>query len=293
LGIAIVISRDFWRDSLSIVEDVEQSTSLPVLAAVPLARARPTRLLSGGEAAPGRLQRLVALATPARLRGGDPTERIGKSPDVVEAVRTLCASLLLSRSERPPRVVVVTSSLPGEGKTTVVSELGRALAENGARTLLVECDLRRAGLSRMFNVSDEGGLSLFLSGHIPNVTVHETDSDKLFVVGSGPVAPNPVALLNSDKMSTFLRDMASSFHFVILDTPPVLPMADARVLGAKADGVVLVVRAGKTSRRLVKRVCATLEGSQSIILGAVLNGIEAQDLSAGYDGYYEEYGATT
>jgi capsular exopolysaccharide synthesis family protein len=172
-----------------------------------------------------------------------------------------------------------------------VSELGRALAENGVRTLLVECDLRRSGLSRAFGIDGEGGLSLFLSGHIPKVTVHQTDTDKLFVVGSGPIAPNPAALLNSEKVSVFLRDMAASFQFVILDTTPVLPMADARILGSKADGVVLVVRSGKVSRRVVRRARTTLEASGSTVLGAVLNGVAAQDLGHSYDGYYQVFGA--
>jgi capsular exopolysaccharide synthesis family protein len=292
LGVSIALGRDFWRDSLSMVEDVEESTGLSVLAAVPLARARAKRRLRKSASGPGRQEKPVTwLATAAPGATASLGNGFGQHPEIVEAVRTLCASLLLSRSERPPRVVVVTSCLPGEGKTTIVSELGRALAENGVRTLLVECDLRRSGLSRAFGIDGEGGLSLFLSGHIPKVTVHQTDTDKLFVVGSGPIAPNPAALLNSEKVSVFLRDMAASFQFVILDTTPVMPMADARILGSKADGVVLVVRSGKVSRRVVRRARTTLEASGSTVLGAVLNGVAAQDLGHSYDGYYQVFGA--
>ena len=94
-------------------------------------------------------------------------------------------------------------------------------------------------------------------------------------------------------MTTFLREMASSFHFVIMDTPPVLPMADARVLGAKADGVVLVVRAGRTPKRLLQRVYSILDSSGATVLGAVLNGVDARDTLSSYYGYYQHYNKAT
>jgi polysaccharide biosynthesis transport protein len=268
-------------------------TVLPVLAMVPLM----------SEASRGRLARLGAglgFNRPSRpepstaLTSGRESGRLdfGRHPVGAEAIRSLCASILLSRSERPPRLLVITSALPGEGKTTVATELGRALSESGARTLLVECDLRRSRLAEAFGVGEAGGLSLFLSGHIAKVTVHQTPHENLFVVAAGPAAPNPVALLNSDKMSAFLREMASSYQFVIMDAPPVLPMADARVLGAKADGVVLIVRAGSTSRSLLRRVRSVLDASGASVLGAVLNGVDVRDIDSSYYSYYEQYNAS-
>lgn len=295
-GVSIVLARDYWNDHLSTVEDVEHVTVLPVLASIPLAASESARRFprvsaAFGLARPSQHEPSTSLTTVVRSNGSGRLD-FGKCPANAEAVRSLCASILLSRSGQPPRVLVITSTLPGEGKTTVATELGRALAESGARTLLVECDLRRSKMGAMFGVGEAGGLSLFLSGHVQRPTVHATPVDQLFVVAAGPAAPNPVALLNSDKMAAFLRDMASSFQFVIMDTPPLLPMADARVLGAKADGVVLIIRAGRTSRSLLRRVRALLDASGVSVLGAVLNGVDLRDIDSSYYSYYEQFDAS-
>jgi non-specific protein-tyrosine kinase len=204
---------------------------------------------------------------------------------VSEAVRNICASIVLSRSERPPKTLLVTSALPGEGKTTIANELGRAFADNGCRTLLVECDMRRPSFGRLLGVGSEGGLSLFLAGHIERPKFHQVIDDRLVVVAAGPTAPNPIALLHSEKMRAFLSEMTRTFQFVILDAPPVLPLADARMLGALSEGVVLVVRAGTTSRSDVRRACAALDGS-SRLLGTILNGTHPTGREAAY---YRQY----
>jgi len=168
----------------------------------------------------------------------------------------------------------------------VSERLGRALADTGARTLVVEGDLRRPAFGSRFGIDERGGLSLFLAGHAAQPTIHVTDHEALFVVGAGPTAPNPVALLNSDRMTNFLKEMSKAFSFVIVDTPPVLPVADARLLGARADGVLLVVRSGRTSSGMMKRTTSVLETSGATILGAVLNGIDSNGLDSTYYDYY-------
>lgn len=295
LGLCVALLRDYWDSSLSTVEEVEHVTVLPVLASVPLVRpASSAKGLLSTSVVAGLLPGLARRRARAEADTTDADRRIdlSRGTESAEAVRTLCASILLSRSDHPPRVLVVTSALPEEGKTTVAIQLGRGLAESGARTLLVECDMRRPAFGAEFGVGTEGGLSLYLSGHLPRAKIHTTQHDRLFVVGAGPIAPNPVALLNSQKMTAFLEEMTSSFQFVIMDTPPVLPMADARVLGPKADGVVLVVRAGQTPKRLLKRVCATLELSGANILGAVLNAADTRELESAYGYYYQQHRAS-
>ncbi|HET6496913.1 MAG TPA: polysaccharide biosynthesis tyrosine autokinase, partial [Thermoleophilia bacterium] len=187
LGVSFVLGHDYWTNAFSNIEDLENFSLLPVLGAIPLVRPR-----SGG--------RLSSMAAALRFGSGGQADSpsllpapsgsggriaLGADAESAEAVRSLCASLLLSKSERPPRVVVVTSALPGEGKTTISAELGRALAESGARTLLVEGDMRRPQLSHLFGVDMEGGLSLFLAGQSPEVTVHATSLDGLSVVSAG------------------------------------------------------------------------------------------------------------
>jgi capsular exopolysaccharide synthesis family protein len=185
---------------------------------------------------------------------------------------------------------MVTSCVPGEGKSTIVAELGQALADSGARTLLVECDMRRPNLGQRFGLDGEGGLSLFLAGHLgSSPTIHPTSSDNLFVVTVGPAAPNPPALLNSDKLKEFLYDMTWQFRFVILDAPPVLPIADARVVAPMTEGVILVVRAGRASKDLVRRVCGMLRATGANVLGAVLNGAESASPGGSDYQYYRGY----
>jgi succinoglycan biosynthesis transport protein ExoP len=305
LGICFVLARHYWDNSVSTVEEVERVTALPVLGSVPqvVALSAPTLLARGRAKLPRRMSRPTAtvvtrsghlpvghVVPAASDHPGPNGHRLGSNPATAEGVRNICASVLLSQSGRPPRLLMVTSSVPGEGKTTLASELGYAFAESGKNTLLIECDLRRPRFGTMFGIGVEGGLSMFLSGLTGSApTIHPTSNACLFVVGAGPTAPNPPTLLGSDKMGTFLREMMNSFHFVILDTPPVLPMADSRLLARMADGVVLVVRAGLVPKALVRRVCGLLETTGANVLGAVLNAADPHDPEGPYSRYYQDY----
>ena len=211
------------------------------------------------------------------------------NPMAAEDVRTVCASLLLSRSGRPPRTLLVTSAAPGEGKTTLAAALAQTLADTGAGTLLVDCDVRRGRLGSVFDIAADGGLTLYLAGHLaPAPTIHATSHDNLFVVTAGPSAPNPPALLGSDRMKAFLTEMTASFQFVILDAPPVMPLADARVLAHMVEGIILVVRAGRAPKSMIRRACLSLESAGGTVLGAVLNGMDAHGPNSPYH-YYRDY----
>ncbi len=281
LGLSVAMVHDFWRGSITTIEDLEQVSPLPVLATVP--EVRPARLKLANVS--GLVVWRSGATDEATGRPSSTRADISQTPEGSEAIRTLCAALLLSQSTRPPRILAVTSAAPGEGKTTVAVQLARALADTGARTLLIECDMRRPAFGEEFGIDADGGLSLFLAGHVIRPTVHPTSNRALFVIGAGPTAPNPVALLNSDRMSKFLEAMADAFKFVIVDTPPAVPMADARVVGAKADGVLIVVRAGQTPAHALRRVQVALERTGSTILGTVLNGTDGYDLAS-----YRYYG---
>ena len=204
-----------------------------------------------------------------------------------EDMRTICASILLSRSGSPPRTLLVTSAAPGEGKSTLASALARTLADTGASTLLVDCDVRRGTQGALFGIGADGGLSLYLAGHLASApAIHATEHGNLFIVTAGPVSPNPPALLGSDRMQSFLGDMLSSFQFVILDAPPVMPLADTRVLARMAEGIILVVRAGRVPKSMVRRAYSLLEAAGGTVLGAVLNGADVH----GPDSHYRYYG---
>jgi capsular exopolysaccharide synthesis family protein len=270
------VLQEFWDNSISTLEDAEQLAPLPSLGSIPLmVESKPGRALLSRRAAPS---------------PNPPNTSVALQPavpfHVTESMRSICASILLSRSDERPRVIVVTSSTPSEGKTTLVTHLGRAFAEAGSRTLLIEADMRKPDLAKAFSVGNEDGLSLYLAGHVsPWPKIHETAIHNLFVTSGGPVPPNPAALLHSERLSNFLRAAAADYQVVIVDAPP-LSMADARILGANADGVVLVVRAGRTARNLVRRSYAQLEAAGANVLGMVLNGEEPDAVSSSY---YQRY----
>jgi capsular exopolysaccharide synthesis family protein len=168
--------------------------------------------------------------------------------------------------------------------------LGRAFAETGTKTLLVEADMRKQDLSRTFDLTGEDGLSLYLAGLGPGgPRIHKTEINNLFVAPGGPTPPNPAALLHSERLAQFLKAAAAEFQVVIVDTPPVLSIADARIMGIKADGVVLVVRAGKTAKALVRRAWVLLESTGSNVLGMVLNGWEPNKTELSHYRYYQSF----
>jgi polysaccharide biosynthesis transport protein len=298
LGVCFVLVRDFWSTSIFTIEEVEQLTALPVLGAVPHVQAlMPStsllpRIGTSVVSAARRAMRAKSPAEPAHspVSAVAPAGRLSANSLASEAVRNVCASILLSRSGRPPRILMVTSAVPGEGKTTLAIELALALAESGARTLLVECDMRRPTFGTIFGIGEEGGLSLHLSGLVgPTPVIHATANSQLYVVGAGPIAPNPPALLNSEKLQSFLASMTSSFGFIILDAPPALAVADARVLAPLTEGVILTVRAGVASKKMVRRACTLLQHTN--LLGVILNAAPTQEVGhpdyATYGGYYQ------
>jgi receptor protein-tyrosine kinase len=197
-------------------------------------------------------------------------------------VRNVCASILLSRAAQPPRVLLVTSALPGEGKSPIAVELAQMLAERGLKTLLVECDLRRPTFARRFEVGIHGGLTLWLAGIEPSPPTQHFVRPGLFAVAAGPPTPNPVVLLDSDRMREYLAALRSTFEFVLLDAPPVTGLADARVLAPMAEGVIVVVRKGAAQRPTIERACAMLESAGAQVIGVVLNGADIDEASSYY-----------
>jgi capsular exopolysaccharide synthesis family protein len=207
------------------------------------------------------------------------------SPGFQEALRSLAASILLSHAERPPRKIVVTSSVPQEGKTFLIGHLGITFAQSGASTVMVECDLRKPRLADRFGKGNQGGLSLFLSGGaFPDVV--ETDVENLNIICAGPKPPNPMALLGSKRMSDFLKVLSEKFQFVLIDTPPVLTVSDARILASRADGLILVVRAGETPRHLIERASYQIKSSGGNLLGTALTQVKAGTSGYGFYGRY-------
>ncbi len=201
-------------------------------------------------------------------------------------------SLFFSAADNAPRAILVTSAAPSEGKTITASNIAVAMAQAGNRMLIVDCDMRRPKLHRMFNVPRDRGLSNILVGNctIDEAIIHSTVPGIDLIV-SGPVPPNPSEMLGSQHMIHFLEEIRARYDRIIVDSPPVTAVTDAVILSRLVDGVLLVIRAGESHREIGKNALGLLQGASARILGAILNGVEmGRDSYYYYQYYYYYYG---
>ena len=173
------------------------------------------------------------------------------------------------------KVIGIISLKGGVGKTSTVTALGDAMSGFGEKVLLVDCDLRRGTIDASLDLRSKVGLSDYLMlGADENSILYKTKINKLTIIPRGKMADNPVELLGSAQMEVLLDKLKSQFDYIILDTPPIVPVADAGIVCSLADGVVLVIRAGKTQRDIVKHATELLAQSNSNMLGYVLTHVE-------------------
>ena len=239
-----------------------------------------------------------AEVTSATIVGGIPFDpEAAKHPLVVQAVphglraegfRTLRTNLQFIDAANHPRSIVFTSSVPGEGKTTTAANLAMTMAAGGSRVCVVEADLRRPKLLEYMGLDGSVGLTDVLIGHadVREALQRFTEAD-VWVLGSGPIPPNPSELLGSDLMEATLRELESRFDVVILDAPPLLPVTDAAVLSTLAGGTLVVVGAGIVDRDHLSKALQALEAVKANILGLVVNRVPVNGADA--YGYYGEY----
>ena len=215
---------------------------------------------------------------------------LGGSSRGAEAYRQLQTNLQFLDVDNPPRVLMISSALPSEGKTTVAVNLALALAEAGQRVVVVEADLRRPRVTTYLGMVGDVGLTNILTGSASVDDVAQPyGATSLVVVAAGPQAPNPAQLLASASMSTLLQELRATYDYVILDAPPLLPVADSTGLAVLADGVLLSVRHGATTREQLQRTRGTLDRVGATTFGVVLNMVPARDEASVTYGY--EYDA--
>lgn len=196
---------------------------------------------------------------------------------ITEQYKILRTNVLSINKTKPPKVLVMTSSLHSEGKTLTALNLAVAIAQSTQkpRVLLIDADLRRGRVAKYLGVNQKIGLTEILTDKAqPTDALFNIDLDNLTFVASGSVPSNPVELLSSDKMQRFLTVMKSKFDHILIDTPPVIAVTDAGIVGAQSDGVLMIIQAGRTQRGIVKRATELLHQSHSKVLGHVLTNIE-------------------
>lgn len=214
-----------------------------------------------------------------------------KSP-VAEAYRVLRTNLNFAALDRPFKTLLVTSPGPEEGKSTTIANLAVVMAQSGVSTLLVDCDLRKPVLHKIFQLDNARGLTNLLVDREarPQDFVRETLLPGLHVLTSGPLPPNPSELLASRRMSELIEELKPHYGVVLFDSPPVVAVADAAILAAKVDGVLLVVRSHKSKNDMALEAKSLLDKANANILGVVVNGLPPRGEGGYYYYYYYYYG---
>ena len=206
---------------------------------------------------------------------------------LVEAFRSLRTSILLSTADHPPSSLLVTSTQPGEGKTTIATNLAIALAQVGQRVLLVDADLRSPSLHRLFGMRDNLGLVSYLTGHQDwHTVVRPSGSHGLDLLFCGPIPPNPSELLSSRSMGELIRSAREQYEFVILDSAPMLALADSRILATLVSGVLLVVKNAMIPREQVKQALFGIQSVGANVVGVALNRVDLH--TNGYFDYHAD-----
>ncbi len=207
---------------------------------------------------------------------------------IAEAARAIRTNVMFMSPDRPYRTVLVTSAGPSEGKTMVACCFAIAMAQAGRRVVLLDCDLRRPRLHRIFGKSQEVGITTAILEANPIVSriAQETQVPRLSVVTTGPLPPNPSEIFHSEAFAKLLEGLKAQFDCVVIDSPPVTPVTDATILSASVDGTLLVVRAFQTSKDLARRAARSLGDVGAHIIGGILNSVDLNRHEYGYRYYY-------
>ena len=287
LGIGVTFVLEAMDNSVRTIEDVER-IGLAVLGSIPVikeqeALRRMKVQPAGMGSSPEDKEEIRRMA--ARLI----THFAPKSP-ISEAYRTFRTNIQYARIDNPRKAILVTSPGPGEGKSTSVANLAITMAQMGSRVLLIDADLRRPVVHSIFKIERHVGLTNILVGRVPiDDAVFQTEIDNLSVMPCGTLPPNPSELLGSDAMKKTLAELKDRFDMVLIDSPPVIAVTDAAVLGSILDGVILVVKSGQTDKEAAFRAYNLLKNVKTQVLGALLNGVNIESLYGSYYYYYHYY----
>lgn len=281
-GVGLALAIEFFDDTIKTTDDVSRFIGLPALAVIPAALSRRSRLR-------GSASKATALANQAQPMQRPLLSQVGSLIDtsaslLTEAYRGLRTSILLSAAGTPPKTILFTSSQPGEGKTTTTVNTAISLAQLGLSVVIIDADLRRPSVHKIFGLDPSHGISSYLSRNVRLASLlQDSTIPCVSVLPCGAIPPNPTELLSSEKMKTMVQLLREHFDHVLIDSPPLTNVADSLVLSSLADGVILVVQSGQSKRRAVQRVRRDLMQVGAKIFGVVLNKVDHR--ANGYDNY--------
>jgi len=265
-GVGMAFFVEYLDNTVKSVEEVERQTGLHVLGVV------------------AQQEKNINVNTVMR----DDTRSL-----LSESYRSIRSQVLLSSAGRPPKTILVVSGMPQEGKTTTALNLARTLSQADSTVLLIDCDMRKPRLHKVFGISNKVGLSSYLTSSGQAVPVQTLVKEKLDLIPSGPVPPNPAELLASANMRQLVEDMATRYDFIVFDSPPVMSVTDSQILSRLVDGTIMVTKAGETSWDQLRRAVRLFADVKAHMLGIVLNAVKIKDGHDAYyyQGYYNYYGS--
>jgi len=272
-GVAMAFLMESLDTSLRSIAEIEAVMELPSLAVIP--RARRNLATKPGEMTPAYMRNIDVLSQP--------------KSQFSEAFRSLRTSLLLSTVGRPPQIILVTSSIPSEGKTTIATNVAAALSQRDVRVLLIDADLRRPTVHHRFGLSAKTGLTTVLANTTRLEDTLQTlpELPNLDILASGPVPPFPTEMIGSERMAQILHDARDKYEHIVIDSPPILSVTDGVILARQSDAVALVMRHGGVSKHIVRRSRDLLLRAGAPLTGIILNAVDLS--SPDYYGYYGYY----
>ncbi|MFZ7121498.1 MAG: CpsD/CapB family tyrosine-protein kinase [Eubacteriaceae bacterium] len=212
-----------------------------------------------------------------------------KSP-VSEAFRSLRTNVHFTNIDKEIRVIQVTSSLQSEGKSTIAANYAITLVQSGKKVLIIDCDLRRPNIHRVFNLPNSNGLiNLLIKETTLEQSIKSTEVKDLYAIVSGPIPPNPSEMLESNRMRELITSIKGHFDVVIIDSPPVIPVTDAMIISNLVDGTLVTIALGQIEREVFKRTIECLENVGANIIGTVVNKVPTSERYYASYGYNYEY----
>jgi polysaccharide biosynthesis transport protein len=297
-GIVFAVLREMLDTSIGTIEDVERALKVTVLAVIPHIR---------GDDKKGRKKASLSEAEQVNFIKRILVTHFNPKDPSAEAYRILRTNIGYLSFNKPLQTILLTSAAMQEGKSTTISNLAVAFAQQGKNILLIECNLRRPSLHRSFGIERKAGVADILIGKVPwrDCIMTVTDLalgkftldeilkvpglDKLNIIPYGHRPPNPTELLSSSRMDTFLKEVRDYYDIILVDGPPILPVADSIVLSTKVDGVIFVYKAGKTPRNSLRLAKERIETVHANLLGVALNDLRPETTGSTYSAYIYRY----
>jgi capsular exopolysaccharide synthesis family protein len=288
-GVGLAFFQEYMDDTIKTPDDINRHLGQPTLGLIPKMASLSTKH-GAGYGLYGSKSRTRQIALPTGEPHVDIIAHDAPSSLMAEAYRSLRTSLLLSFPDTPPKTILVSSAAPSEGKTVTAVNTAISLTQMGARVVLIDADMRKPRVTSVFELKTSIGLSSVLTGAGElRTAIQETKIPNLFVIPCGPVPPNPGELIVANRFKQLLNVLPQFFDFIVLDSPPICNVSDARILAASCDATILVVKALSTSRRQASEAVDYLQESRAKLAGIVLNDLDVRSTGSYYSYYYAKY----